>query len=382
MPTFAQGFDHRFLRGEADTADEPATPPRRPPLFRDARSLELLARVERIARSDASALICGESGTGKELIARLLHERSGRRGPFVAVNCGAFSETLIDAELFGHESGAYTGAGLARAGWFEAANGGTLFLDEIGELPLHLQVKLLRVLQERQVVRLGSRRPVTLDIRLVAATHIDLERAVKAQRFRSDLYYRISVAPIEVPPLRERPDDILPLARHFIGLHGARMGRDATMLAPDAQEALLDYGWPGNVRELENVMQMALIGMRGPSIRAGDLRLDGHELLPPSAAEADERDADGEDEPQVDAAAQDRAAERQTPEALASTLVDTFGHLLASDTPALFRQIEQSLVRTAFAHSGDNQVRTAHALGVTRNTLRTLLKRHGLLDRD
>ena len=177
-------------------------------LFADPLSAQLLEQVERIARSDATALIIGETGTGKELIARHIHNTSGRPGAFVAVNCGAFSETLIDSELFGHEVGAFTGATHARAGWFEAANGGTLFLDEIGDLSLALQVKLLRVLQERQVVRLGSRRPIALDVRLVAATNVDLHKAVAADRFRADLYYRLSVAPINLPPLFQRPGDI------------------------------------------------------------------------------------------------------------------------------------------------------------------------------
>ena len=164
-------------------------------LFRDPRSTALLASVERIARSEATALIIGETGTGKELVARHIHQHSGRKGPFIAVNCGAFSETLIDAELFGHESGAFTGATQARAGWFEAANGGTLFLDEIGDLSPGLQVKLLRVLQERQVVRLGSRKPIPLDVRLIAATNVDLQKAIAADRFRADLYLSSLASP-------------------------------------------------------------------------------------------------------------------------------------------------------------------------------------------
>src|SRR5471032_2087910 len=167
-------------------------------LFHDPRSSELLQQVERIARSDATTLIIGETGTGKELIARHIHTQSGRRGPFVAVNCGAFSETLIDAELFGHEAGARMGGAREGAGWFEAANGGTLFLDEIGDLPMPLQVKLLRVLQERQVVRLGSRKPIPIDVRLVAATNVDLNHAVHAGRFRLDLLYRLNIAQVRL----------------------------------------------------------------------------------------------------------------------------------------------------------------------------------------
>ncbi|MFZ4651968.1 MAG: sigma 54-interacting transcriptional regulator, partial [Rubrivivax sp.] len=211
-------------------------------LFEDPRSLRLLAEVERVARSEATVLMIGETGTGKELIARHIHRKSGRRGPFLAVNCGAFSESLIDAELFGHEAGAFTGAATARAGWFEAADGGTLFLDEIGDLPLPLQVKLLRVLQERQVVRLGSRKAVPLDVRLVAATNIDLQRAVDAQRFRADLFWRLSVATLELPPLRERPGDVLPLARHFVGVYGPRLGLSDVVFS-DAAQAAVKRSW-------------------------------------------------------------------------------------------------------------------------------------------
>src|SRR5690349_19938789 len=189
------------------TTSHPA-PPVMEPGLRGLETQALLRQVERVARSEATVLIVGETGTGKELIARHVHETSGRKGPFVAVNCGAFSDSLIDAELFGHEAGAYTGAKAARAGWFESANGGTLFLDEIGDLSPPLQVKLLRVLQERQVVRIGARSPISLDVRLVAATNIDLIHAVQAQQFRADLFYRLSVAQFALPPLRERRGEI------------------------------------------------------------------------------------------------------------------------------------------------------------------------------
>jgi sigma-54-specific transcriptional regulator len=179
--------------------------------FEDPRSRALLDRIKLVAPSAANVLIIGETGTGKELIARHIHELSARgAGPFVAVNCGAFSETLVESELFGHERGAFTGALGARAGWFEAAQGGTLFLDEIGELPLHLQVKLLRVLQEQQVVRIGSQQPIEIDVRIVASTNIDLEKTVSACRFREDLYFRLNVATLRVAPLRERRHDLLP----------------------------------------------------------------------------------------------------------------------------------------------------------------------------
>jgi sigma-54-specific transcriptional regulator len=354
-------------------------------LFHEPRSLELLRHVERVARSEATALIIGETGTGKELIARHLHKTSGRRGPFIAVNCGAFTETLIDAELFGHESGAFTGASQARAGWFEAANGGTLFLDEIGDLTLGLQVKLLRVLQERQVVRLGSRRPIPLDVRLVAATNVDLVRAVEAQNFRADLYYRLSVARIDLPPLRERAGDILPLAEHFIGVYSERMSLGRIELSTDARDALQAYPWPGNIRELENVIHYALIVVRDGVIRASDLRFAAPMFVAPAPAAP----------PPSTAAA---LAARPTPhwapsgfeldapaslpdgaDAVVSALQPVFERLLHERTPDLYQRLEAVLVHTAFRVSGENQVQSARLLGVTRNTLRTLLKRHGLL---
>ncbi|AKJ31247.1 sigma-54 interaction domain-containing protein [Caldimonas brevitalea] len=338
-------------------------------LFHDARSVELLEHVERVARSEATVLVIGETGTGKELIARHIHTQSGRKGPFVAVNCGAFSETLIDAELFGHESGAFTGASQARAGWFEAANGGTLFLDEIGDLPLALQVKLLRVLQERQVVRLGSRRATALDVRLIAATNIELRQAVEAQRFRADLYYRLSVASVNLPPLRNRPGDILPLARHFIGLYSGKLHLDNVMLAPDAEAALLAYAWPGNIRELENVVHYALIVCRHGVIRASDFRF-APTLATPDAAPRGSGPAYAAPPPLT------HAHTEGTP---LDSLLSAFETLIAGGQEDLFHTVESALVRHAFHHCDDNQVQTARLLGVTRNTLRTLLKRYGLL---
>jgi len=341
-------------------------------LFHDPRSLALLEQVERVAQSEATVLVIGETGTGKELIARHIHKRSGRKGPFVAVNCGAFSETLIDAELFGHESGAFTGAAQARAGWFEAANGGTLFLDEIGDLPLAQQVKLLRVLQERQVVRLGSRRPVSLDVRLVAATNVELHRAVEAQHFRADLYYRLSVASLSLPPLRERPGDILPLARHFIGMYADKLGLDDPRLSHDAEAALLGYGWPGNIRELENVIHYALIVCRDGLVRAADFRFSPLARMsiaapPPQAA------------PLPLAAPAASPAAPPPPPAPVERLAAAFDDLIAARPVELFHMVEGRLVRQAFERCRENQVQTARLLGVTRNTLRTLLKRHGLL---
>jgi sigma-54 dependent transcriptional regulator len=348
-------------------------------VFHDPQSRLLLDHVERLARSDATVLVTGETGTGKELIARHIHATSGRIGPFVAVNCGAFSETLIDAELFGHEAGAFTGASHARAGWFEAANGGTLFLDEIGDLPLPLQVKLLRVLQERQVVRLGSRRPIALDVRLVAATNIDLARAVTAQHFRADLYYRLSVAGVRLPALHERQADILPLAEHFIGVYCNRLGIRSMPLSAAAGDALRHYSWPGNIRELENVIHYALIVCAGHEIQPADLKLVP--LSAPTdrrafAAAPDAAPAFGGYRPPA------VAPDPVTPPAAADArarLPGVFDGLLREGGDDLFDTVERALVHAAFEHAHRNQVRTAKALGVTRNMVRTLLKRHGLL---
>ncbi|MEF7613567.1 sigma-54 dependent transcriptional regulator [Aquincola sp. MAHUQ-54] len=335
-----------------------AAPQRAKALYcHDPRSLELLAHIERLARSDATVLVTGETGTGKELVARHIHRTSGRGGPFVAINCGAFSESLIDAELFGHEAGAYTGAAGARAGWFEAANGGTLFLDEIGDLPLMHQVKLLRVLQERQVVRLGARRPVPVDVRLIAATNVDLHAAVDARRFRADLFYRLSVAPVALPPLRERRGDILPLTQHFIGVYGPKLGLAHAVFSPAAREALLAHAWPGNIRELENAVHFALLVSRDGVLQLGDLQLTRRSRPP-------------QPEPASPAAAPPDARQR---------LGALFDELLGEHTASLFQAVEETLVRRAYEACNNNQVHTAQRLGVTRNTLRTLLKRHGLL---
>ncbi len=243
-------------------------------VFEDPTSRALLAHLQQVAPSDASVLIIGQTGTGKELVARHVHNLSARRHkPFVAVNCGAFSETLVEAELFGHEKGAFTGALTAKAGWFEEADGGTLFLDEIGDLPLPIQVKLLRVLQEREVVRLGSRKSIKINVRVLAATNVQLEKAINAGHFREDLYYRLNVVSLVLKPLRERPGDILPLIRHFIAEYSRRLGHGEVTLDAQAQRKLLDYSWPGNIRELENVIHHTLLICRNNVIGVQDLHL-------------------------------------------------------------------------------------------------------------
>jgi len=351
-------------------------------LFRDPRSTALLASVERIARSEATALIIGETGTGKELVARHIHQHSGRKGPFIAVNCGAFSETLIDAELFGHESGAFTGATQARAGWFEAANGGTLFLDEIGDLSPGLQVKLLRVLQERQVVRLGSRKPIPLDVRLIAATNVDLQKAISAERFRADLYYRLSVATIDLPALCERPGDILPLAEHFISVYRKRLNQEQTALAPQTEEALLAYEWPGNIRELENVIHYALIVCRDNVIQPEDLKLVGavhRNIRDTQIALAPVVPPPGGSAPGCDSHA---VSDSDVEIDLYVRLEQLVEELIGAGKPALFDTIEENVIRTAYLSCRQNQVQTAKVLGISRNILRTHLKRFGLIGLD
>jgi two-component system response regulator HydG len=243
------------------------------------RTMDIVAQA---APSEATVLLLGESGTGKELLARALHDNSARaKAPFVAVNCAAIPESILEAELFGYEKGAFTGASTARDGRFEAASGGTLFLDEIGEISRHVQVKLLRVLQEGEIDRLGSSgKPRRVDLRLIAATNVNLAEEVKAGRFREDLFYRLNVIPVSVPPLRDRRDDVPLLAQHFLQVYAEKNGKAISGLTPGALERLTEYGWPGNVRELENAIERAVV-----LTRAGHAHLD-EEALPREVRDA------------------------------------------------------------------------------------------------
>ena len=240
----------------------------------DPVMLHLLEMSRRVAQSDASVMITGESGTGKEVLAQFLHRNSDRASrPFVAINCAAIPEQLLESTLFGHEKGSFTGAATQHLGKFEQANGGTLLLDEISEMPLALQAKLLRVLQEREVERVGGSRPVAIDIRVLATSNRDMKQEVACGRFREDLFYRLNVFPLHLPALRERSNDILPLARAMLARHAARQKRRAPVLSRDAEVALLANAWEGNIRELDNVMQRALILAPGDEILAGHLYL-------------------------------------------------------------------------------------------------------------
>jgi two-component system response regulator AtoC len=231
-----------------------------------------IALARRVVSTDSSLLILGETGVGKESVGRAIHADGPRAGgPFIAVNCAALPESLLESELFGHEEGAFTGASRARRGYFEIAHGGTLFLDEVGEMPAHVQVKLLRALQERTIQRVGGERPVRVNVRVMAATNRNLEAEVKARRFRDDLYYRLAVVTLTIPPLRERREDIPRLVRHYLDHFRAHLGRPVRALAPEALKAMEAYAWPGNVRELINVVERAVLLSTGPEVGPADL---------------------------------------------------------------------------------------------------------------
>ena len=323
--------------------------------FEDPKSKLILERIHLIGPSTANVLITGETGTGKELIARHLHALSPRaRNPFLAVNCGAFSETLVESELFGHERGSFTGANATRAGWFEAATGGTLFLDEIGDLPLAMQVKLLRVLQERQVVRIGSRTPIPVDVRVIAATNVNVEEAVAAGRFREDLYYRLQVATLQIPPLRERRGDIYPLAQHFVRMYGERLGLKEPALTDEALELLVkEHSWPGNIRELENVIHHALLVCRENLVRPEDLRLSS-----------------------LDTRLNTRSTVPAEPE---RELRDALLAVFEKEQPNLYAAIEAAIMKTAYEFCDRNQLQTARLLGISRNIVRARLIQCGVL---
>jgi two-component system NtrC family response regulator len=302
----------------------------------NARMAEAINVAARAAQSRAIVLVRGESGTGKELLARAIHYASPRaRSPLVAVNVAALPETLLESELFGHERGAFTGADRERRGRFELADGGTLFLDEIGDLPKGTQVKLLRVLQEQSFERLGGSRTIKVDVRVVAATHRDLEAMVRAGEFREDLFYRLNVVSIELPPLRERREDIPMLVDHFLRRFARESGQQPRAVSREAMDRLLKYAYPGNVRELENIVQRAVVLARGEVIGAADLPLHLAELK--------------------------------------SEDVPASGSLVAR-----LAAFERALLVQALADAGGVQTRAARALGIGERHLRYRLKKHGL----
>ncbi|MBS1106957.1 MAG: two component, sigma54 specific, transcriptional regulator, Fis family [Deltaproteobacteria bacterium] len=313
-----------------------------------AAMAQVFETVRKVAETDLTVLVRGESGTGKELVAQALHQRSSRRArPFVAVNCAAISRELVESELFGHEKGAFTGADARRVGKFESAHGGTIFLDEIGDMPPATQAKVLRVLQERKLERVGGNRPVEVDVRVVAATHRDLEREVRASGFREDLYYRLKVVEVELPALRERPEDIPALVNHFLEELARRLGRPKMPLAPDALARLARHPWPGNVRELRNVVEQAAVLTAGDAIQESDLRLPaeaaGDTPVPSSA------DAAGEQKRTFSAAKREAVAD-----------------------------FERSYLLSALRANGGNVSRTAAAIGMVRQSLQQKIRELGL----
>jgi two-component system, NtrC family, response regulator AtoC len=311
-------------------------------LAKSREMLDIFRTVSKIADYKTTVLVTGESGTGKELVARAIHARSSRAaGPFVAINCGAIPENLLESELFGHKKGAFTDANADRRGLFEEATTGTLFLDEIGELPLSLQVKLLRVLQEDTIRRLGDPKDIKVDVRIIAATHRDLTADVKAARFREDLFYRINVLAIHIPPLRSRREDVNLLIDHFVTRNNARLGTSIRGLAPEARKLLLEYSWPGNVRELENTIERAMVLAESDVLVTGDLP---------------ERIRDALDPVQVQLAT---------------------GELSVKKTTAA---IEQILIRRALQKTKGNRTRAADLLEISHRALLYKIKDYKITD--
>jgi two-component system response regulator FlrC len=307
--------------------------------YGDPAMKPVIEAVGKVARTTATVLLLGESGTGKEVAARTIHELSERRDkPFVAVNCAALSETLLESELFGHEKGAFTGATERRRGRIELADGGTFFLDEVAELKPELQAKLLRVLQERKFERVGGTRTLDVDVRWIAATNRDLAAMMRAGTLREDLYHRLAVFPIRMPPLRERPADILPLARTLLERIGADLGKRGLALAPDAEKRIVGFEWPGNVRELANALERAAILADGTTIRAANLVLEAASGTPARPAAA----------------------------------------APASDEVRSLADLERDAISRALRSVGGNRRRAADVLGIGERTLYDKLKRYGL----
>jgi two-component system, response regulator FlrC len=339
------------------------------PVAASAAMREVLAAADDVAPTPTTVLLLGESGTGKEMVARYIHGRAGRPGPWVAVNCAALPAELLESELFGHEKGAFTGAWERRAGRFELAHRGTLLLDEISELPLPLQAKLLRVLQEREVDRVGGHRPVPVDARVIATSNRDLCEMVHRGHFRSDLYYRLNVFPIVLPPLRERPEDVPELASFLLAEASRALGRPAPRLDDAALEALKALPYPGNVRELRNVIERALVRCRGPVLGAAHLRLEVVRAVAPSSTPSP---ASAGQPPQARDPAPDRYRDQGSTSTApnASTSTSTFPGSLPLD----LGDLERIAIAEALRRVGGNRTHAARLLGIGLRTLRNKLR--------
>jgi two-component system response regulator HydG len=321
---------------------------------RSASMRAALTLVRQVADTNATVLVLGESGTGKELIAQAVHRLARRRqAPFVAINCAAMSETLLESELFGHEKGAFTGAVRSHRGKFEYADGGTLFLDEIGDMPLSLQAKLLRVLETREVVRVGSNEPIKVDVRIIAATNKDLELAVREGRFREDLYFRIKVVTVRLPPLRDRREDVPPMVERFVKEFAALHGRDVQSVSNAAMAKLSAFSWPGNVRQLRNVLETAVLVTTGDVVDVAN--------LPPEIAALEVR------------AAPPSAA----PATMSSADATVDGATPFKDVVIPLDEAERILIRNALRSTDGNREQAAKALGISERTLYRKIKEYG-----
>ncbi|MCK9260984.1 MAG: sigma-54 dependent transcriptional regulator [Azoarcus sp.] len=349
----------------------------------DPHTRNLLGLAARVAETDATVLLTGESGTGKEVFARHIHHHSPRaRAAFVAINCAAIPENLLEATLFGYEKGAFTGAQSAQPGKFEQAQGGTILLDEISEMPLGLQAKMLRVLQEREVERVGGKKPIALDIRVLATSNRDMLKEIAAGRFREDLYYRLNVFPLSIPSLRERPGDIVPLARHFLQRHAQRAGRQARF-SPEAESLLLSYGWPGNVRELENTAHRALILTAGDTVSAETIRLclphwTGEAAAPASTAATSSAAA----APPAAPAMQGFGAGYVPSPATSANQAAGFAASAApgpsevAARPANMKDLEREHILGTLREMGGSRKKTVEKLGISERTLRYKLQQY------
>jgi two-component system response regulator FlrC len=345
----------------------------------DPRTQQCLLLAARVARTDATVLLTGESGVGKEVFARYIHEQSPRAGgPFVAINCAAIPDNLLEATLFGHEKGAFTGAQTAQAGKFEQAHGGTLLLDEISEMPLGLQAKLLRVLQEREVERVGGKKPTPIDIRVLATSNRDMAAEVRGGRFREDLFYRLNVFPLEIPPLRARPGDILPLARQVLARLAAERRRPASFAA-DAEAQLLAYAWPGNVRELENCIQRALILEAGEVVTAGSLLLADPALAAtPVALNANATSAVAQASvaPPVTTATVMPADAVSPAPTFSAPAMSAASETPPAATPADMKSLERQHILDTLARVGHSRKKAVAMLGISERTLRYKLQQY------